>query len=91
MVVKYSAAATYLLGANIERALLFGVSDVDNSGNDGTEVLNGTGNLLANYIEGNAAANKLDGGAGNDTMTGGAGNDIYLVNGAGDIVTELAR
>ena len=32
----------------------------------------------------------LDGGAGNDTMTGGAGNDTYVVDSAGDVVTEAA-
>jgi Ca2+-binding RTX toxin-like protein len=31
----------------------------------------------------------LDGGIGNDTMTGGIGNDTYIVESAGDIVTEF--
>ena len=35
-----------------------------------------------------AANNTLDGGAGADTMTGGAGNDTYVVDNAGDVVTE---
>ena len=83
VVVKYSTGATYLLGANVERALLLGASDVDNSGNDGTEVLNATGNLLNNYIEANAAANKLDGGAGNDALFGKGGVDT-LIGGLGD-------
>src|SRR4030095_265564 len=34
--------------------------------------------------------NVLDGRAGADTMTGGVGNDTYLVDNAGDVVTELA-
>ena len=33
----------------------------------------------------------LDGGAGADTMTGGAGNDTYVVDNAGDTVTEAGR
>ncbi|TKB72938.1 MAG: hypothetical protein E8D46_10690 [Nitrospira sp.] len=33
----------------------------------------------------------LDGGTGTDTMTGGTGNDTYVVDVAGDIVTELAN
>ena len=32
----------------------------------------------------------LDGGAGTDTMAGGAGNDTYVVDTAGDVVTEAA-
>jgi Ca2+-binding RTX toxin-like protein len=41
-------------------------------------------------ITGNSGNNVLDGGAGADTMTGGAGNDTYLVDNAGDVVTEQA-
>ena len=33
-------------------------------------------------------ADTLDGGTGADTMTGGAGNDTYIVDNAGDTVTE---
>ena len=49
-----------------------------------------TGNGLANVIAGNAGANALDGGAGADTLTGGAGDDTYVVDNAGDVVTEAA-
>ena len=34
------------------------------------------------------AANVIDGGAGADAMAGGAGNDTYVVDDAGDIITE---
>lgn len=37
---------------------------------------------------GNAAANNLDGAAGADTLTGGLGDDAYIVENAGDVVTE---
>ena len=50
--------------------------------------INGTGNALANTLTGNAGNNILDGGAGADTMIGGAGNDTYVVDNAGDAVTE---
>jgi len=33
----------------------------------------------------------LDGGAGADALTGGFGNDTYVVDNAGDVVTELAN
>ncbi|MBI2254724.1 MAG: hypothetical protein HYU58_08910 [Proteobacteria bacterium] len=72
--VNFSLAS---LGA-IENLTLTGLSAID-----------GTGNGLVNILIGNDGANKLDGGAGNDTMKGGKGDDVYVVDTAGDIVTEL--
>jgi VCBS repeat-containing protein len=48
-----------------------------------------TGNTLDNNLQGNAGNNTLDGGAGGDVMVGGAGNDTYIVDNAGDVVTEM--
>src|SRR3569623_1365611 len=42
-------------------------------------------------ITGNSADNVLDGGHGADTLGGGAGNDTYIVDNAGDVVTENAN
>ncbi|MDK3020919.1 calcium-binding protein [Pseudodonghicola flavimaris] len=59
-----------------------------------------TGNALDNEIVGaggddvlfgKAGNDWLDGGAGADQMTGGAGNDTYVVDDAGDVVTEAAN
>lgn len=50
-----------------------------------------TGNDLANTLTGNAASNILDGGLGADKLIGGAGNDTYVVDDAGDVVTEKAN
>ncbi|MBC2663998.1 hypothetical protein H7F51_00550 [Novosphingobium flavum] len=49
-----------------------------------------TGNALANVITGLAGDDVIDGGAGADTLIGGLGSDSYVVDDAGDGVTELA-
>ena len=46
---------------------------------------------LDNVITGNGGNNILDGGAGADTMTAALGNDTYVVDNAGDVVTENAN
>ena len=74
--------ASYTLGANLENLTYTGA---------GSFV--GTGNSLANVITGGVGNDTLDGGAnaaGVDTLIGGTGNDTYVVNNAGDVVTEAA-
>ncbi|MFT3722038.1 MAG: calcium-binding protein [Hyphomonadaceae bacterium] len=48
-----------------------------------------TGDANSNWLYGNAGNDALDGGSGADLLVGGLGNDVYVVDNAGDIVTEL--
>jgi Ca2+-binding RTX toxin-like protein len=71
---------SYVLGENVERLVL----------EEGSQAVQGAGNALANEILGNSADNVLDGAGGADTLTGGQGDDTYVVDNAGDHITELA-
>jgi Ca2+-binding RTX toxin-like protein len=88
--VALAAAGTYKLGDNIEQATVTAAAGI---------AVSLTGNALDNVLTGHAAANTLSGGVGNDTLDGGAGadkligglgNDSYVVDNAGDSITELA-
>ena len=65
------SSLSWTLDDDIERLSLSGTADID-----------GTGNVLANRLDGNAGANRLDGGAANDRLYGNAGDDT-LVGGLG--------
>lgn len=64
---------TWTVGANIEALTLTGSSNV-----------NGTGNSGSNTLTGNAGTNTLDGAAGTDTLYGGLGNDTLKGGADGD-------
>ena len=74
--------------ANVENLTYTGV-DADQfvgTGNAGNNVI--TGGDLADTLSGLGGNDTLHGGLGADTMTGGDGNDVYVVDEAGDVVTE---
>ncbi len=68
------------------------------TGTDGNDILAGDAGhdqlfgLAGNdTLNGGAGNDLLDGGTGSDTMMGGTGNDTYVVDAAGDVVTDLAN
>ena len=78
MITEVSNAGTDKVNSSVSYTL---PSQVETLFLTGTLAINGVGNDLANLLQGNAAA-------GVDTLTGGLGDDAYIVENAGDVVTE---
>jgi Ca2+-binding RTX toxin-like protein len=90
-----NAAISYTLGVEVENLVLIGVGGLNGTGNDRDNaivgnnydnVLSGGGGL--DTIKGLGGADIIDGGTDADTMYGGDGYDIFIVDDAGDVVTE---
>jgi 2',3'-cyclic-nucleotide 2'-phosphodiesterase (5'-nucleotidase family) len=102
---RVTARIDYVLGANVEKLMLDGaaVSGTGNAldnrilGTEGANILSGldgedalVGNGGNDQLLGGAGDDRLVGGAGADSMAGGLGDDGYVVDEAGDVVTEVA-
>lgn len=94
--VKYSSA-TQSITVNLASGRASGAEIGDDRLSNIENVIGGTGddtiigNSKNNYLVGDDGNDTLDGGKGVDTMVGGAGNDSYVVDKAGDIITEEAN
>ncbi|MDX2159575.1 MAG: hypothetical protein SFW09_23975 [Hyphomicrobiaceae bacterium] len=73
---------TYTLGANVEKLLLLGATNIDATGNALDNVL--VGNNGSNSLNGAAGVDNLTGGLGLDYLTGGLGSDRFLYTGVAD-------
>lgn len=78
-------------------ALSGGIGNDDLAGGAGADTLDGGdgadhlwGGTDNDLLRGGADGDVLDGGTGQDQMYGGSGDDVYLVDDAGDTVTEVA-
>jgi trimeric autotransporter adhesin len=81
------AAITFdLTGTELEHLTLTGTGNTNGTGNAYNN--NVTGNSGNNTLTGGEGNDKLDGKAGADNLLGGAGDDTYVVDNAGDVVTE---
>lgn len=87
-VVEQADGGDDLLNSSISIDLSAGFDNIERFALLGTDDLSMTGNASANTMFGNAGANRIDGGAGADTMSGFGGNDTYVIDDAGDSVTE---
>jgi Ca2+-binding RTX toxin-like protein len=84
-----NSTITYTLGSNVENLFLINNLAINASGNAlNNTIKGGSGN---NTLWGFAGDDSLNGQGGVDVMIGGTGNDTYVVDNAGDVVTENAN
>jgi Ca2+-binding RTX toxin-like protein len=91
-----TALARYTLGDTLEKLSFTGSADAKGVGNAlANGIAGGSGNDLLlgldgdDSLSGGAGNDRLEGGVGADAMAGGAGDDVYLLDDAGDTVSEV--
>ncbi len=86
----YTGTKAWTFTADVGNNLISSGSAADTlKGGDGNDsIVGGSGNDL---LFGEGGNDTLDGGLGNDKMAGGTGNDIYVINAAGDSITEEGK
>ncbi|MBB6562152.1 Ca2+-binding RTX toxin-like protein [Acidovorax soli] len=90
------SSVSITLATNVEVLSLTGSGNLSGTGLAGNDTLQGNSgdNLLSgaggsDAINGDAGNDTLDGGTGADALVGGTGDDRYVVDDAGDTVTEI--
>ena len=92
VVTETATGGTDTIQTTLTNLSLTSYTNIENLTFIGTGNFTGTGDTGANTITGGAGNDVLsDGGVGgNDILIGGAGNDTYIINNAGDAITETA-
>src|SRR6185369_3486367 len=97
VVNELSGGGTDTIATTLNAYSLAPLANLENLTFIGAGGFTGTGNALNNALTGGSDSDTLDGGGGNDTldagagadsMIGGAGNDTFIVDDAGETVTE---
>jgi Ca2+-binding RTX toxin-like protein len=100
------ATVSWVLSFNVENLTFIALSAIDGTGNSLANTITGNdaanrldggdgadrlyGGLGADDLTGGVGGDLLDGGGGADELAGGTGDDTYVVDDAGDTITELA-
>ncbi|CAD5979954.1 Thermitase [Planktothrix rubescens NIVA-CYA 18] len=86
---NFKTQGTPVINGTANNDILTGTANPETiNGLGGNNKLSGLGGN--DTLNGGAGNDTLNGGAGSDQLKGGTGNDTYVVDNAGDIVTELA-
>jgi trimeric autotransporter adhesin len=83
------SSVSYTLGTYVENLILTGTSNINGTGTAYQNIL--TGNEGNNTLSGGDGNDTIDGGLGTDTLVGGLGDDIFVLDNAGDDVTESSN